>query len=558
MKPNLKLVIASTLVCYMQNSSAIDYTIEQITNNTYYDSLVNINDKGELVWSEVLGGNHEIMYFDGLDVTQLTNNNYHEQSPVINNSSQITWMRDTDNFEIVLYDDGNITQITNDIGTSFLLDDSFPRIIDDGSIFWKKFGSIYKFDGINNFSIAEQMFGSPSPYANNLGQVVWSGKNDGNQEDVFLFDPIAGLTNITNSPENERYPQINNLGQIVWQTGYSLSTRIFLYENSVIKQLTNNHADGVRINNLGQIVWSSYDGNDTELFLYDSGVIKQITDNSINDFNIQINDKGQIVWSGGDGGNAQVYLYDSGQVHKITNFDYVTWAPVINNNGVIAWVGKDGGDWDVFRAVPPNLPPASDAGIDQVLECLSSEGTLATLNGTRSSDPDMDTLSYLWSAPGVVFDNETSSISSAVFPLGKTVVTLSVSDGIHNSLNTVSITVQDTVPPKMVISHAPSVLTKPNHKLVDITASVYVVDNCDTNPSFVLSSIYSDEEENGKGDGNTSDDIQSAVINTPDTEFKLRAERSGKGEGRIYSINYIASDASDNDITSAVEVTVPH
>lgn len=66
-------------------------------------------------------------------------------------------------------------------------------------------------------------------------------------------------------------------------------------------------------------------------------------------------------------------------------------------------------------------------------------------------------------------------------------------------------------------------------------------------------SVTSNEPDNGRGDGNTVDDI--VIID--DYEFKLRAERSGLGTGRIYTITYEVTDNCGNTATASAEVSVP-
>jgi hypothetical protein len=51
-------------------------------------------------------------------------------------------------------------------------------------------------------------------------------------------------------------------------------------------------------------------------------------------------------------------------------------------------------------------------------------------------------------------------------------------------------------------------------------------------------------------------DGQDWVI-TGDLTLKLRAERSNKGAGRIYTITIVCTDAAGNSSTKAVAVTVP-
>ena len=118
--------------------------------------------------------------------------------------------------------------------------------------------------------------------------------------------------------------------------------------------------------------------------------------------------------------------------------------------------------------------------------------------------------------------------------------------------------VADTTPPVIVVDLNRTVLWPPNHKMAEICATVTVTDNADPMPTFVLSSVTSSEPDNGKGDGNTVNDIQGADIGNPDVCFYLRAERRGGGPGREYTIVYTATDASGNSASMTLAVRVPH
>ncbi|RPH56606.1 MAG: T9SS C-terminal target domain-containing protein, partial [Acidobacteria bacterium] len=101
-------------------------------------------------------------------------------------------------------------------------------------------------------------------------------------------------------------------------------------------------------------------------------------------------------------------------------------------------------------------------------------------------------------------------------------------------------------------------LWPPNHKLAEVCATVEVTDICDPEPTYVLSSITSDEPDNDFGDGNTVDDIQDEELGTPDTCYLLRSERQGIEDGRVYTIIYCASDESGNTACDTFYVRVPH
>jgi hypothetical protein len=85
-----------------------------------------------------------------------------------------------------------------------------------------------------------------------------------------------------------------------------------------------------------------------------------------------------------------------------------------------------------------------------------------------------------------------------------------------------------------------------------------VNDTCDPNPAVTLTSITSNEPENGAGDGNTEPDVQGAELGTADFAFQLRAERNGGGSGRVYTITYTVTDGSGNAVSASAQVAVPH
>jgi hypothetical protein len=82
-------------------------------------------------------------------------------------------------------------------------------------------------------------------------------------------------------------------------------------------------------------------------------------------------------------------------------------------------------------------------------------------------------------------------------------------------------------------------------------------DNCDASVnrnSVYITSATSDEAENGPGSGNTLNDI---VIASDCKSIQLRAEREGRGNGRVYTIYFKVKDASGNFSTATTKVTVP-
>jgi hypothetical protein len=86
----------------------------------------------------------------------------------------------------------------------------------------------------------------------------------------------------------------------------------------------------------------------------------------------------------------------------------------------------------------PQHPPVADAGPDQQVDQTADSGASVTLDGTRSSDPDGDPLSYSWSGR---FGTRTGATPTVTMPVGANTVTLTVSDGIDSDTDEVVITV---------------------------------------------------------------------------------------------------------------------
>jgi hypothetical protein len=214
-------------------------------------------------------------------------------------------------------------------------------------------------------------------------------------------------------------------------------------------------------------------------------------------------------------------------------------------------------DFRVF-GVTANSPPVANAGANQTVECTANGGTSVVLDGSASLDLDGDPLSYQWTdSAGQVIGN--TAVVNLSVALGTQTFTLTVEDGKGGKSSAdVTIKVQDTIPPVLTVALSPSILWPPDHKLNSVTASVEVNDVCDPHPKIALTSISSNEPDAGLGDGDTVNDIQGALFGTDDRLFLLRAERAGRGAGRIYTVTYQASDASNNTAFATSKVAVPH
>jgi hypothetical protein len=128
------------------------------------------------------------------------------------------------------------------------------------------------------------------------------------------------------------------------------------------------------------------------------------------------------------------------------------------------------------------------------------------------------------------------------------------------SATTTAATLTTCSPPVIILSHSTLSMWPPNHSYHTFDVTDFVgsaTSNCFGNitGSVVITSVTSDEIENGNGDGNTLNDI---VIAANCRSVQLRSERDGGGDGRVYRISFKVTDAAGNVATATATVTVPH
>lgn len=184
---------------------------------------------------------------------------------------------------------------------------------------------------------------------------------------------------------------------------------------------------------------------------------------------------------------------------------------------------------------PSNIVVSNDAGL-----C----GASVAFNATATGIP----------APTIIYKIGATVITSPhMFPVGITTVTATASNTAGIATCSFTVRVNDTEAP--VISNlgaSPGMLWPPNHKMRDVTVNYTSTDNC-----IVVScqlSVTSNEAVNETGDGNTSPDW----VIVDNHHVKLRAERSGNGDGRVYTIRVTCTDQYGNSANSSTIVTVPH
>jgi hypothetical protein len=206
-----------------------------------------------------------------------------------------------------------------------------------------------------------------------------------------------------------------------------------------------------------------------------------------------------------------------------------------------------------------NQAPTADAGPDQT----RNPQTTVALDGSASVDPDDDALTYTWTqttGPSVALTGATTVSPTFTTPevtAGVEVLTfeLLVQDGQGGgAVDSVQIAVVNAnEPPVCSLAQAsPNLLWPPSHAMAHVTI-VGLTDSSNEPPIITYRRVAQDEPTAGPGDGDSSPD---AIVSGND--ILLRAERAGRGDGRVYVVHFTATNAHGAECAGMVKVTVPH
>ena len=191
-----------------------------------------------------------------------------------------------------------------------------------------------------------------------------------------------------------------------------------------------------------------------------------------------VNNSDQIVGSYRDVNNVwHGFLLEGfiGGAGSYTTIDFPgasrTDAHGISDAGHIVGVYEDESGQHGFLAMP-NQPPVADAGEDQEVECTSANSAMASLDGTGSSDPDSDPLTFTWTNSFGTVNGSTPTVS---LPLGTSTVDLEVDDGNgETDTDFLLVEVEDTIAP-VVQCNTPDTIAK---KDVPISFTATATDAC--------------------------------------------------------------------------------
>ena len=225
--------------------------------------------------------------------------------------------------------------------------------------------------------------------------------------------------------------------------------------------------------------------------------------------------------------------------------------PVITGNNLTytVTVTNNGPDAATAVAVTDNLPAETS-----FVSCSSTgagvcggSGNNRTVTFASIASGQSETITFVASVDCSVADG--TMISNTA-----TVDSITPDPDTTNNSATATTTASNPAPVITGAAADPSVLWPPNHRMVNVTVSYDVTDNCSLPPGSCTLDVSSNEPVFGHGSGHTSPDW----IVLDDHHVLLRAERQGNGNGRIYTTTITCSDSGGNSSNDQVQVLVPH
>lgn len=253
------------------------------------------------------------------------------------------------------------------------------------------------------------------------------------------------------------------------------------------------------INKFGLVAGNSSTANDAQFhgFIYNGSLSDIGTLGGTYSEVSAINNLGQVVGQASIAGDAttHAFIWQNGTMTDLNDalpansgWELIS-ADFINDATRIVGFGRHNGNFEVFvldLGGVSNNPPVANAGTNQTVDCSNQ----VTLDGTASSDPDGDVLTYQWSEGNSILGaGATLTIS---LPLGLHTISLQVTDPCGAvSQSTVQVTVVDTSAPVVTCPAPVTVNVDLNCQAAvpNVTSQVQAIDNCSSQGSFSISQV---------------------------------------------------------------------
>jgi len=283
------------------------------------------------------------------------------------------------------------------------------------------------------------------------------------KSDVFVYDPVTGIQSLIRTTDFVDDLTTTSTGVIALAMRFNQRVDLIdasgtLINSAVVKGLGSGQPDGMAFGS-GAVFVAVTDGSISRIDFSGPNFSGTATETTV----ASAGTYGDLASVGPDGA---FYISVSG-----LNYDDGTTA---GGWGVVR-ISKAGG-FSTPPGVPSNQPPVANAGAAQTIESTGST-TAVTLNGSTSSDPDSDPLTYAWSWAGGSATGVTPTVNLSN---GSYNITLTVDDGnAHTATATTSVTVSDTIAPSISIAPIPvTEATSATGTAVNVASYVTATDVC--------------------------------------------------------------------------------
>lgn len=255
--------------------------------------------------------------------------------------------------------------------------------------------------------------------------------------------------------------------------------------------------------------------------------------------------------------------YSSGDTFQNVAGPYQSTAP-LGTDTLASTFGSDdpNGDWQLY-IVDDTAGDAGNVsgGWELTLSSESSVPPPCTItcpaNITVGTDPGSCVAMVTY--PNATVDGGCGTVtyshpSGSSFPLGTTAVLVTATQPDATTVTcSFSVTVTDNQPPELTTNLETSSLGPPfNHDFANVGLTSSVSDNCSATGSIRIA-VFSNEAEDADDDGVFSPDASDIAVGT----LRLRQERLGSGNGRVYLIVASTTDAAGSNHYTCNTVTVP-
>lgn len=263
------------------------------------------------------------------------------------------------------------------------------------------------------------------------------------------------------------------------------------------------------------------------------------------------------VFSNGDAVLKHFGMHDPRIVQGEPGYVGPTWRDTANFQLVVPYF-KSVEKVDLIESATGDVKLSVDlskyaTALAPVALCKNLEVALDASGQATISAADVDDGSYARADGSVTLSIDKSQFTCADIGQNSVILTATDEEGSPGACTAI-VTVKDTTPPVIESSSAtPNMLWPPNHKMTKITVGATATDNCTPSPVCAISNVSSDEPVNGLGDGDMAPDW----LITGAMTLNLRAERSGKGDGRVYTITLTCADGRGNSSNGTTSVAVP-